>query len=76
VSCNRFSWLARSKPTSWAQASKRLVAYIEALLVLSPYWRPSYSRIVAIDIIAARDLILQHQTNYFTFWINFNVDMN
>jgi hypothetical protein len=42
--------LAHSNSTSCAQVSKRLVAYIEALLVLSPYWslRPSDLRIAAI----------------------------
>jgi hypothetical protein len=40
--------LAHSNPTFCAQVSKRLVAYIEALLVLSPYWRPSDSRIATI----------------------------
>jgi hypothetical protein len=40
--------LASSDPTSCAQVSKRLVAYIKALLVLSPYGRPSDSRIAAI----------------------------
>jgi hypothetical protein len=40
--------LARSDPTLCAQVSKRLVAYIEAHLVLSPYGRPSDSRIAAI----------------------------
>ena len=40
--------LAHSNHTSCAQVSKRLVAYIEALLVLSPYGRPSDSRIAAI----------------------------
>ena len=42
--------LARSNPTSCAQVSKRLVAYIEALLVLSPYGRPSDPRIAAIAL--------------------------
>jgi hypothetical protein len=40
--------LAHSNPTSCAQVSKRLVAYIKALLVLSPYGRPSDSSIAAI----------------------------
>jgi hypothetical protein len=40
--------LAHSKPTSCAQVSKRLVAYIKILIVLSPYGRTSASRIAAI----------------------------
>jgi hypothetical protein len=39
--------LVSSNPTSCAQVSKRLVAYIKALLVLSPYGKPSDSLIVA-----------------------------
>jgi hypothetical protein len=57
-------WLLHSVPTSSAQVSKRLVAYIEALLVFSPYRMPSNSRIVAIA--NARDLFLQRQANDFT----------
>jgi hypothetical protein len=49
---------ARSNSTFCAQVSKRLVTYIEALLFLRPYGRPSEMRIVAIA--DARDLILQH----------------
>jgi hypothetical protein len=41
-------WFARSNPTSCAQVSKRLVSYVEGLLVLSPYWKPSDTRIAAI----------------------------
>jgi hypothetical protein len=61
--------LVRSNPTSCAQDFKRLVASITALLILSPYGRPSraYSRIVAIE--DARDLNVYHQTNEFTLWI-------
>ncbi len=33
-------WLTHNNPTSCAQVSKRLVAYIKALLVFSPYERP------------------------------------
>jgi hypothetical protein len=39
---------SRSDLTSCAQVYKRLVAYIETLIVLSLYRRPSYSRIAAI----------------------------
>jgi hypothetical protein len=41
-------WLARSNPNSCEQVSKRLVAYIKALLVLCPYGRASDPRIAAI----------------------------
>jgi hypothetical protein len=40
--------LARSNLTSCTQVSKRLVAYFEALIVISPHWRPSDLRIAAI----------------------------
>jgi hypothetical protein len=49
VSCNRFGgW--HTVTTSCTQVSKRLVAHIKALLVLSPsgYWRPSDSHIAKI----------------------------
>ena len=44
----RIWWLTRSNQRTCAQVSKHLVAYIEALLVLSPYARPADSRIAAI----------------------------
>jgi hypothetical protein len=40
--------LACSKPTSCAQVSKRLVAYIKTFIVLSPYGKTSDSRFAAI----------------------------
>ena len=50
--------LACSNPTSCEQVSKHLVVYIIALIVLSPYRRPSNLRLIAIALVNARDLIL------------------